>query len=202
MNEAIDEKKEDIRGLADLILISVLLLIGFINLVFLPVLDLVFPEDYRSASLYIPILSVAFVWRALSAFNVYSVYLNKATKYLLVNQLINLIVFIIVVFPLFEHFQLSGIAIAVLIARFTDFIILKLLSNKLKRLPFKMWKYGSIALILSFSAIAINRLSLWDLNPYLLNAIPLLIVFLSFILVLRKELPNLKRILIYRKELF
>lgn len=202
MNEAMEEKTKEIQGLAHLIICSVLLLIALIIAFIYPVLDWLIPESFHQAAVYIPVLAVAFLWRVFSTLCTYSVYLEKKTKLLLINQSVNLIVLVVSGYFGYQYFGISGIAYAVLLTRIVEFLIMRKISNHIRKLPLKLGKFALFGILFSAIGVGCHLYANSNTNPAFIYLTPLVFLLITIPLLLNKELKNIRYILINRKKLF
>lgn len=190
IHESINEKKKEIRILSNLIIISVLLLITAIIALIHPVFHILIPENFHQAALYIPILAIAFIWRVMTTLTSYSIYSKKKTKLLLINQSSYLLAIVILGYIGYNLFGMLGIAYAVYLAKVIEFIIMNRVSNRIKKLPFKLKNLILLSILISISSFACAIFNPYIKHTSILYLLPLLCLLVFSPLIIRVELRN------------
>ncbi|NOG58183.1 MAG: oligosaccharide flippase family protein [Bacteroidetes bacterium] len=203
LNEKIVEKKEEIQGLVYLIITSVMLLITIILALIYPVLELIIPEEYHKVTTFLPILSVAFIWRVFSSIVVNSLYIKKKTKLFLFNEITVLAGVILFGYFGYQFFGIVGIALAVYLVKLIEFILMNHLSRKTMALPFSLYKFYILTFILTTSAFICSLLDKKGIiNNYLLFLIPFLSLIITYPLLMKYEIKRIWITIKYRKRIF
>jgi O-antigen/teichoic acid export membrane protein len=203
VNESLKEKVKEIQGLAHLIIYSVILAIVLLLALLIPVMEWLIPENFHSASLYVPILATAFIWRVFTTLSSYSLYTKKKTKYFLFNQSSSILFIIILSYIAYQFWGTIGIACAVFCTRVLEFMVMYYIASKAQKLPFKLRKFIYLAVFIGLGAIACSfLLHLGMAAPWLILCTPLLLLILLSPVLLRTELRNMLYVLKNRKELF
>ncbi len=199
--ENYEEKKKEIQGLSHLIVLAIMLSVTMLIAILHFAMDWFITDSFQNAVLYIPILATAFIWRVFTSLEMYSLYVNKKTKFIPISQLSNLFFTIALGYLLYQFWGIMGIVYAVYLVKVIEFIVVKLIVKKIQPLDLKLGKMLILASLLSISAFVCTTFH-DDLNPYIFYLLPLLVLVVSSPILLKKELLNLKFILKNRKELF
>lgn len=199
--ENYEEKKNEIQGLSHLIVLAIMLSVTLLIAILHFAMDWFIPASFQNAVFYIPILATAFIWRVFTSLEMYSLYVNKKTKYIPISQLSNLIFTVVLGYALYQIWGIMGIVYAVYLVKVIEYIVVKLIVKKVQALELKLSKMIILAILLSVASF-VSTIYHDEFNPYLFYFLPLLILILISPLLLKKDLINLKYILKNRKELF
>lgn len=190
IKESLHDKVDEIKTLSQTIIIVITFLIAIIVALVHPLFEFIIPENYQGAATYIPILAFAFMWRVFTSLYTYPFYIKKQTRYLLLNQSINLIVTVALGYWGYRMFGITGVVMALYIVKIIEFVIIYLISKKIMDLPFEIKKYIVLAFLMGICSFIITYLDN-TLNKYLTYCIPLLILFITTPILLKKEIMSL-----------
>lgn len=202
LNESTEEKVKEIQGLAHIIIGSVILLIILIISMLNPIFDLLIPENFHVVKSYIPILAAGYIWKVFTHLSCYSLYLEKRTKLLPVDQISYLIMTVLFGYAGHEYMGMMGLVYGVFLVKVAEFIIMFYITRSVRILPLKLNKFIVFSIIFSFSCFITINLSSDSLSDYILFLIPLVISVITVPVLLRSELQNLSYCIKNRKELF
>ena len=198
------EKRREIKGITHSIILIITAVITIIIACLYPIFDIIIPENFHRAALFVPILGFGFIWRVFTTISSYSLYIEKKTKYLIFNQSSNLVLTVGIGYVFYQIWDIMGIVITMYLARLIEYIIMRTISYKVKKLSYELDRLIQLTLILSASGFFIVFVGK-DLDSnlkYILYCIPLVIYLISFPLFLRKEKKNLIYLFKHRKTLF
>jgi O-antigen/teichoic acid export membrane protein len=185
----IEENAEKIRFLFKIQYLCVLVMICFIIAVAKPMADLLFSDKFREAVYYVPVLAVSFAARALYIVRMPIVFSYNKTKYLSLIHVVSLIVSVGFSFLFMPYLGVLGIAIAVLMTKFSQVIMAVFFSNKVYNFSYKFSRYYIITLLLLVN-VTVIYLFYQKINPYLLLSSPLAL-FISYFAFQKRELKEI-----------
>lgn len=202
INESVDLKSKEIQALTHLISIAVIVAVVVLIAILFPILDLLIPENFHLAAKYIPLLGVSLIWRVFTTISSYSLYSKKKTKFMLINQSSNMIVLIILGYLFYNLWGIMGIVFAVYLVKVIEFCLMKLISDKVMKLPLKLSRFIILTILITISTIVTTYCTDIFPNNYIRYLLPALTAIIFIPALLSKEIKNLLFCLRNRKVLF
>ncbi len=200
INESHLEKGKEIKALSHTIFLIILLAISLVIAGIIPVMNIIIPENFHAALQYIPILASAFVWRVFTTLSSYSLYTQKKTNYLLFNQSSNIIVTLILGYIGYYLFGTIGIAYAIYFVRVIEFIIIHLISLRVKVIDFGLRKLILISVIVGIACFICSYFYDNSSAP-IVFILPLTVSLISLPLLAKEEIRNVKYMIKNRKTM-
>ena len=202
INESINKKKREIQGLSHIIILAVMGATVIVIALLFPALDLIIPENFHEAAFFIPILGTAFFWRVFIALEALALYREKKTNYLILNQSSSLIFTVVFGYLFYQSSGIIGIAYGVYFAKVIEYVVMKAIVTKVKKLPLRMNKFVVMSIILGLISFICTYYYDSSMNKYLLYSLPLICFLIISPFLLSSELKNVYYSLKNRKNLF
>jgi O-antigen/teichoic acid export membrane protein len=204
IKESSIEKRREIKGLSHTILFLVIFLITIVLAFLYPALELLIPENFHRAALFVPILAFGFIWRVFTTLTSYSLFIEKKTNYLIYNQSSNLVLTILIGYAMYQIWDIMGLVVTMYVVRVIEFLIMNYISRRVKVIEFEFKRFIGLSIFLgSLGFIIVYLNSLMNSNlRYLLYSIPFISLLILFPIFLKKEMKNLIFVYKMRKKLF
>lgn len=202
VNELAKEKSKEIQAISHSIILIIMLTISGILALLYPAMNLIIDVKYHVAAKFVPLLSMAFLWRIFTTFKLYPIYMGKKTNFLLISQLINLALTVILGYLGFQFLGIMGIVYAMYSVKVIEYIIAKKMSQKVKKVEYNFKNLIILTVALGASGFATSNLTYLFPNKYIAYCFPLACLIILAPIVLREELKVLVYIFKNGKKIF
>lgn len=200
VTDSLETKGKVIESTVFLIILLVMLLATLIVGGFYPLMQLIIPDSYHMAIVYVPVLVCAFFWRMLVALKSISLFKEKKTKYFLFNQSSILLFMILFGYLGYQFYGVMGIVYAVYLSKLMEFLIMSYIADKVIKLPINYKNIIIMIVVLSAVCFYITKdPESFNENPFK-YFIPFAVFVVSLFTILRKELREVIELVKNRKE--
>jgi len=201
INESINDKVREIKGLSNTIIMAVLIVLLLIIAFSIPAMELLINESFHKALPLIPILSAAFIWRVFANLTSYSIYIKKKTKYMLINQSSSLIITIVFGYLGYQILGMIGVAVGIYIVRVLEYVIMHYISQRIMKIPYDFKKFILIGLVVGITSFICSFQYETNQKSMLLFLTPLISALVLIPIIAKKEIQYITYTFKHRKEL-